>query len=88
MITVYSKPSCTYCEQAKKLLMLNKLSYNEVMLDVGQPRVDGQEYVDLAEFKKLYPEAKTAPQIIIEGVRIGGFSELKLYIQMLQSSKV
>lgn len=81
MYTVYTKPQCTFCDQAKALLKTKGLPYREIHFDVGQPKVDGAEYVNVAEFKAQNPQAKTAPQIFVEEggaqVLVGGFTELR-----------
>lgn len=81
MYIVYSKPQCAYCEQAKSLLASKGLAYREIRFDVGQPKIEGAEYVNVAEFKAQYPQAKTAPQIFLEDgdtvTHIGGFTELR-----------
>lgn len=81
MYTVYTKPQCTFCDQAKALLKTKGLPYREIHFDVGQPKVDGVEYVNVAEFKAQNPQAKTAPQIFVEEaggqVLVGGFTELR-----------
>ena len=81
MYTVYSKPNCTFCDQAKSLLKAKGLEFREIHFDVGQPKVEGAEYVNVAEFKAKNPEAKTAPQIFVEEgdalVHVGGFTELR-----------
>mgnify|MGYP003510984861 CR=1 FL=1 len=83
-ITVYSKPACAFCDKAKNLLEANNLSYDELIFDVGQLHVDGKQYVDLAEFKQQYPDVKSVPQIFIDGVRIGGYTELTAHVASLK----
>lgn len=81
MFTVYSKPNCTFCDQAKSLLKTKELTFREIHFDVGQPKIEGAEYVNVAEFKAKNPQAKTAPQIFVEEageqVYVGGFTELR-----------
>lgn len=81
MYIVYSKPQCTYCDQAKALLTAKGLEFREIRFDVGQAKIDGAEYVNVAEFKAKHPQAKTAPQIFLEDgdtvTHIGGFTELR-----------
>ena len=81
MFIVYSKPNCTFCDQVKSLLSARGLAFREIRFDVGQSKEDGAEYVNVAEFKAKYPEAKTVPQIFLaedqELVHVGGFTELK-----------
>lgn len=71
MITVYSKPNCSYCTRAKTLLRGQNIDYNEVMLGVDIP---------LESAKELFPEARTAPIIVVEGVYIGGYDQLVKYL--------
>lgn len=82
MFIVYSKPNCPFCDQAKNLLRAQNLDYREIRFDVGQSKVEGAEYVNVAEFKAKYPDAKTAPQIFLEDgdnlVHVGGFAELRV----------
>jgi glutaredoxin len=77
VFTVYSKPHCTYCEQAKKLLDSKNLPYEVINVDVGQPKVDGQKYITVQQLKEQIPTAMTVPQILQEGKLIGGFRELQ-----------
>ena len=64
-IKIYSKPNCVYCEKAK--IELAKHNPTILMLDVDYTK---------EEFFNLFPYAKTFPQIIINGNKIGGYSEL------------
>lgn len=78
---IYSKPNCTYCEQAKDLLAAKGLEYEERIIDLGQEYIEGKTYVSLDELKILVPQVKTVPQIFnTEMQLIGGFTELKLEI--------
>ena len=63
---IYSKPNCPYCDKAK----LRLVSYNPkiYMLDTDYTRED---------FFKKFPNAKTFPQIILNGEKIGGYLELE-----------
>ena len=79
--TVYSKPACAQCDMAKNFLKSKGITYKEIELDVGQPKVLGKTYEDVSAFKAANPDAKSAPQIFVDGKRIGGFNELR---QMLQ----
>ena len=64
-IKIYSKPNCVYCDKAK--IKLAKYNPTILMLDVDYTK---------EEFFNLFPYAKTFPQIIINGNKIGGYSEL------------
>ncbi len=79
--TVYSKPNCGFCDQAKSLLEAKGLQYDVINLDVGQPKVDGQKYISRDDLLAKIPTARTMPQIFMQddtaAVHIGGFQELK-----------
>ena len=72
MYTIYSKPSCGYCLQARDLLEDNKLEFEYLQL--------GTHY-SLDELMTLAPNAKSFPQIFVVDENdnkelIGGYSEL------------
>jgi glutaredoxin len=77
MFTVYSKPACPFCDQAKNLLVAKELEFNVVNLDVGQPKFEDQAYISRDELLTIVPGARTMPQILQDGVLVGGFTELK-----------
>ena len=64
-IKIYSKPNCVYCDKAK--MKLAKYNPTILMLDVDYTK---------EEVFNVLPHAKTFPQIIINGNKIGGYSEL------------
>ncbi len=72
MYTIYSKPSCGYCLQAKDLLTMDKLEFEYKQL--------GTHY-DLDELMTLSPNAKSFPQVFKDGVLVGGFSDLVEYLK-------
>lgn len=78
MYTVYSKPNCKFCTQAKQLLEAKGLPYQEFILDVGQVKEDGKTYVTVEQLKQLVPTARTVPQIFLDDTLIGGFDALKI----------
>lgn len=78
--TVYSKPNCPQCDKAKDLLKKKGLTYAEVIVDVGQEKVEGVNYITAPELKALIPTAKSAPQIMLDDKAIGGFMELQKLI--------
>lgn len=71
MYTIYSKPSCSYCLQAKDLLEQNKLEFEYKQL--------GADYT-LQEFMELFPNARTFPMIVKDEECIGGFNNLVEYL--------
>ena len=81
MFQVWTKPNCIYCDQAKSLLKLKELPFQEFVLDVGQEKSDGVTYVSRDDILGKFPGARTMPQIALvkDGnfQVIGGFAELK-----------
>ena len=69
-VEIYSKTNCVFCDKAKiKLQNHNPKIY---ILDKDFSRDD---------FFKNFPNAKTFPQIIINEKHIGGYSELKKWME-------
>jgi len=66
--TIWSKYHCPYCEQAKTLLKQKGYTIEERKIDDGYTKEDLLEAV---------PDAKSVPQIFIEGELIGGYHELR-----------
>jgi glutaredoxin len=71
-VVVYSKDHCPYCEKAKHLLDSMKVKY-----DVKKIGVD----VTREELLEIAPNARTAPQIIINSQVIGGYEQLVEYVE-------
>ena len=77
MYTIYSKPNCSFCLQAKQLLEQNKLEFEYKNL--------GTHY-NLDELMTLSPDAKSFPQIFVVDENgnkelIGGFNNLVEYLK-------
>ena len=64
---VWSKPACGYCVKAKNLLKSKGIEYEEKNI------AEGYKIQDLLE---LVPNARTMPQIWLDGGHIGGYAEL------------
>jgi glutaredoxin len=77
VITVYSKPNCQFCEQAKTLLNTTQHEYEIVNLDVGQTHKYGEKYISRDDLLTLIPNARTMPQIMQDGELIGGYTDLR-----------
>jgi len=67
---IYSRINCVFCDKAK--MRLNKYSPTIHILDQDYTRKD---------FFKKFPDAKTFPQIIINDVHVGGYRELKKWLE-------
>lgn len=73
--TIWSKYNCPYCDQARALLDQRGIAYEERKIGDGWTREDLLEAV---------PTARTVPQIFLEGRLIGGFTELRQYLNQPQ----
>lgn len=71
-VVVYSKPNCPYCVRAKHLLQNYSIPFTEKVVGVDVTR---EELLEAA------PNARTVPQIIINGEVIGGYEQLSTYIE-------
>jgi len=69
---VWSKYHCPYCDQAKALLTHKGIAFEERKIGDGYTREDLLEAV---------PTARTVPQIFLDDVLIGGFTELRDHLQ-------
>ena len=67
---VWSKVTCPYCDMANTLLKNKGIVFEERMIGVGWTREQLLESI---------PNARTVPQIILNGVLIGGYEQLKAH---------
>lgn len=65
---LWSKYHCPYCDQAKALLKSKGYIIEEKKIGDGYSK---------EELLEAVPNARTVPQIFIEGELVGGFTELK-----------
>ena len=66
--TVWSKDHCPFCDQAKSLLKMKGIEFEEKKIGHGFTKEQLLEAV---------PTARTVPQIFLDEQLIGGFQELK-----------
>jgi len=71
-VTIYSKPQCPFCVQAKALAEREGHDLTYKMLD---------EDFDRETLMETFPGARTFPQIIVDGEKIGGFTEFKALVE-------
>ena len=69
-ITMYSGPSCNFCDAAKRLLSRNNLEYNEIDISTESGLID--EMIKKANGKR------TIPQIFFDDQHVGGYQELRI----------
>ena len=66
-IIMYSKDECSFCEKSRELLRKLGKEFIEYKLDKDFTRTT---------LKEVFPNAKTFPVITVNGVYIGGYTEL------------
>lgn len=78
--TIYSKENCPYCTRAKALMDKLGIAYEEHI--IGQPGSktlkENQRWTTREELLEKAPNAKTVPQIWVDGEYIGGYTELSV----------
>lgn len=67
---VWSKYHCPYCDQAKSLLKMKGIEFEERNISEDWTKEQLLEAV---------PTARTVPQIFLDDQHIGGFTELKAF---------
>jgi glutaredoxin 3 len=68
-VVVWSKDACGYCEQAKQLLKIKGIEFEERNITRGTWSKD--------QLLEVVPNARTLPQIVIDEEVVGGYTELK-----------
>lgn len=69
MYTIYSKPNCQSCNEAKMLLDMEKLPFKYLTLN--------KEYTLQDMFANIPKTHKSFPAILKDGKYLGGLAELK-----------
>ena len=72
MILIYGKPQCPFCEKAKALCEQRGFNYEYKTL--------GTDYTK-EELLENFPGARTVPQIVVNGLKVGGFDGFTKYIE-------
>lgn len=72
-VIVWSRYHCPYCDQAKALLKQKGISFEERKIGDGWSK---------EELLEAVPNARTVPQIIVDGNLVGGFTELKKFLEV------
>jgi glutaredoxin len=81
MIEIYGKPHCAFCDHAKKLLTERNIEFSYTELLIQQKQQPDVNYISREEFVKLFPSAKAVPQVLVDGKHLGGYPELKKYLE-------
>ena len=69
---VWSKDACPYCVQAKNLLQLKGIQYEERNITQGTWTKE--------QLLESVPNARAVPQILIDDQIVGGFNELRKFL--------
>ena len=68
---LWSKYHCPFCDKAKMLLKQRGIEFEERKIGDGWTR---------EELLEAVPTARTVPQIFIDNILIGGYTELNRYL--------
>jgi len=71
-VVVWSKYHCPYCDQAKALLKMKGIQFEERKIGDGYTKEELLEDI---------PNARTVPQIVINDVVVGGLPSLVEYFE-------
>ena len=71
MIEIWSKPQCIFCDKAVQLCQMKELEFKKYMIDVDYSRED---------LIKKFPNARTFPQITMDNIYVGGYTELDAHL--------
>jgi glutaredoxin len=69
---IWSRDQCPFCDQAKNLLKLKGIEYEERNISTDWTREQLLEAV---------PMARTVPQIFLDDKLVGGFTELRKHLR-------
>ena len=72
---VWSKPGCSQCDSAKHLLKTKGIEYEEKNI------AEGHKIEDLLA---LVPNARTMPQIWLDGEHLGGYDQLEAKLKEIK----
>lgn len=72
MIIIYGKPHCPFCEKAKQLCEIRGFDYEYRQMDVDYTR---------EQLLENFPGARTVPQIVVNGLKVGGYEEFARYVE-------
>ena len=72
VVEIYSKPACPFCVKAKALAEQQGYDLTYKMLDEDFTR---------EELFETIPTARTFPQIIVDGEKIGGYTEFEALVE-------
>ena len=75
-VEVWSQPACSGCQTAKQVLQSRKIPYIEKLI--------GANGLTKQDLLAAVPDARSVPQIVVDGKPIGGLKELQEWIKWVQ----
>ena len=71
-VEIYTKDFCIWCDRAKDLLNSHSIDFNEINISDDDTRTKFYENIG--------NNVKTVPQIFIDGQRVGGYQDLREWL--------
>lgn len=68
---IWTKLDCSFCVKAKAELTSRGIEYEERILGIDSTK---------EQLLEVVPNARTVPQIFLDGIYIGGYTDLKDYL--------
>ncbi|ASG68315.1 glutaredoxin [Francisella halioticida] len=84
-VRIYSRNGCPFCVWAKQWFNENNIAFDEIVMDDYSQRA--RFYDEMNQSDKVINPISTIPQIFIDDVHIGGFTELKSNAEKILSKK-
>ena len=72
MIEIYGKPMCPFCDKAKSVCEMRGFKYTYKTMGVDYTK---------EELLEQFPNARTVPQIIVNGQKVGGYDGFTKYLE-------
>jgi glutaredoxin 3 len=73
-VEIYSKDNCVFCDKAIKLA--RQFQYGECGLQKVTVKKLGVDF-EMDDMMKIFPTARTFPQIVVDGKNIGGYTDFE-----------
>jgi glutaredoxin len=71
-VEIYTKDFCIWCDRAKDLLNSHSIDFNEINISDDDTRTKFYENIG--------NNVKTVPQVFIDGERVGGYQDLREWL--------
>tara|TARA_R110002012_G_scaffold316326_1_gene531127 strand:+ start:3950 stop:4210 length:261 start_codon:yes stop_codon:yes gene_type:complete len=73
-VEIYSKDNCPFCDKAVRLAQ--QFQFGECGLQEYTVKKLGVDF-NMDDMMRIFPTARTFPQIIVDGEKIGGYTEFE-----------